>query len=91
MLINASAVTNEESIISRHLEIARDGFLALEKITEFCCSGCGLCISICPPESLKFNVTTAASVILPALEAFYHCPKFKPLTSENQMEKRSNV
>jgi coenzyme F420-reducing hydrogenase beta subunit len=63
MLINASAVTNEESIISRHLEIARDGFLALEKITEFCCSGCGLCISICPLESLKFNEATKRPVL----------------------------
>ena len=45
----------ENLILDRHLAIARDGFAALEKVTAFCCAGCGLCVSVCPLGSIAFD------------------------------------
>ena len=45
----------EDVVLDRHVDIARDGFTALEKVTAFCCSGCGLCVSICPLNSIAFD------------------------------------
>ena len=45
----------EEIILDRHIAIARDGFAALEKVTAFCCAGCGLCVSMCPLGSIAFD------------------------------------
>jgi coenzyme F420-reducing hydrogenase beta subunit len=59
MVIDVSAreIEKEEEILDQQLEISRDGFKALEKVTEFCCSGCGLCASICPLESIEIDET----------------------------------
>ena len=48
----------EDLILDRHVAIARDGFKALEKVTAFCCAGCGLCVSICPLGSITFDEVT---------------------------------
>jgi coenzyme F420-reducing hydrogenase beta subunit len=45
----------EDLILNRHIAIARDGFAALEKVTAFCCAGCGLCLSVCPLGSIAFD------------------------------------
>ena len=45
----------EDLILNRHIAIARDGFKALEKVTAFCCAGCGLCLSVCPLGSIAFD------------------------------------
>ncbi len=45
----------EDLILDRHLAMARDGFAALEKVTAFCCAGCGLCVSVCPLGSIAFD------------------------------------
>lgn len=46
---------NEEALIHQHINISKDGFKALEKVTAFCCCGCGLCVSICPLQSIEFD------------------------------------
>jgi coenzyme F420-reducing hydrogenase beta subunit len=45
----------EDLILDGHTVISRDGFDALEKVTAFCCAGCGLCVSICPLGSITFD------------------------------------
>ena len=45
----------EDLILNRHIAISQDGFEALEKVTAFCCAGCGLCVSICPLGSITFD------------------------------------
>jgi len=45
----------EESILAMHRARAQGGFEALKAVTAFCCSGCGLCISICPAGSIAFD------------------------------------
>ena len=50
-----STIEGEEEILDQQLEISKDGFEALEKVTKFCCSGCGLCVSICPLGSIEID------------------------------------
>ena len=79
------AKESEEEIVDQHLEIAKDGFSALEKITEFCCCGCGLCISVCPLESIKFDETKKKPTLRGECNScgfcYLACPRsFLPLT-----------
>jgi coenzyme F420-reducing hydrogenase beta subunit len=52
-----NVVEKEEAIINQHLNDSKDGFQALEKVTAFCCCGCGLCVSVCPLHSIEFDET----------------------------------
>ncbi len=45
----------EDTMLAFHGEQARAGFEALKGVAAFCCSGCGLCVSICPLESIAFD------------------------------------
>ena len=53
--MNDKARVREERIIEKHLAISRDGYGALARVIKFCCAGCGLCISVCPHQSLSFD------------------------------------
>ena len=75
----------ESLILNRHIDIARDGFAALEKVTAFCCSGCGLCSSICRLGSITFDEVKKRPVLTGECNkrgcCYLACPRtFLPLT-----------
>jgi len=79
------AVQNEEAIINQHFNISKDGFGALEKVIRFCCSGCGLCLSICPLKSIRFDETQKRPTLVGNCNkcgfCYLACPRsFLPLT-----------
>jgi coenzyme F420-reducing hydrogenase beta subunit len=76
---------DEHKIVDRHIALSKDGFKALEKVTAFCCSGCGLCISICPLGSIIFDETKKRPLLLGECDncgyCYLACPRsFLPLT-----------
>ena len=80
-----NAVQNEEAIINKHLNDSKDGFQALEKVTAFCCCGCGLCVSVCPLHSIEFDETKKRPRLAGECDrcgfCYLACPRsFLPLT-----------
>ena len=49
---------NEIEILNKQIKISKDGFNALKKVTNFCCCGCGLCVSTCPQKLISFDNKT---------------------------------
>lgn len=41
----------------QHLEISREGFGALQRVIEFVCCRCGLCVSLCPKQAIEMRDT----------------------------------
>ncbi|MCP4629558.1 MAG: hypothetical protein GY850_39550 [bacterium] len=40
-----------------HIESSKQGFAALERVIEYCCSHCGLCVSLCPKKAITMKKT----------------------------------
>ncbi len=75
----------EESILAFHRARAQAGFEALNEVTAFCCSGCGLCVSICPLESISFDDSSKKPVLTGGCNncgyCYLACPRsFLPLS-----------
>ncbi len=66
----------------KHIEASKAGFEALKKVIEFSCSGCGLCVSLCPAEALEMqkNVPTLVGECNHCGFCYQGCPRsFFPL------------
>lgn len=75
----------ENDIVSQHAEAARQGFATLQRITSFCCCGCGLCVSICPEGAILFDEVSKRPVLAGTCcrcgFCYLACPRsFLPLT-----------
>ncbi len=86
--------------LNKHLEISKAGFTALEKVIEFSCSRCGLCVSLCPKEAIemKNTIPTLVGECNKCGFCYQGCPRsFYPLSTikgryfgeeRNEIEKR---
>jgi coenzyme F420-reducing hydrogenase beta subunit len=66
----------------KHLEISKSGFEALNRVIEFSCSACGLCVSLCPTEAIAMqsNVPTLVGQCTKCGFCYQGCPRsFSPL------------
>jgi coenzyme F420-reducing hydrogenase beta subunit len=86
--MNGKAIATEEQIIDRHIAASTEGFAALKKITDFCCVGCGLCVSVCPENALAIDDTLKKPVLSGKCSCcglcYLACPRsFLPLSKIN--------
>lgn len=84
------APATEEQIIDRHIAISSEGFAALKRITDFCCIGCGLCVSVCPENALLIDDTLKKPVLSGKCTrcglCYLACPRsFLPLSRINEL------
>jgi coenzyme F420-reducing hydrogenase beta subunit len=89
MDMNSITHAQEEQVIEQHLLISRNGFKALKKVTEFCCCGCGLCVSVCPERLLYMDDTTKKPALAGECTScgycYLACPRsFLPLSKIDQ-------
>ena len=87
--MNGKAPATEEQIIDRHIASSTEGFAALKTITEFCCIGCGLCVSVCPENSIKIDDILKKPVLSGKCTScglcYLACPRsFMPLSRINE-------
>jgi coenzyme F420-reducing hydrogenase beta subunit len=90
----------EKEKLKKHLETSKAGFPALEKVIEFSCSACGLCVSLCPTEAIEMrdNIPTLVGECNKCGFCYQGCPRsFYPLSrikehyfgeEQNEIEKR---
>lgn len=90
----------DKEIFQKHLEISKMGFSALEKVIEYSCSSCGLCVSLCPREAIEIreNIPTLTGKCNQCGLCYQGCPRsFYPLSiiqkyyygeERNELEKR---
>lgn len=46
-----------ENAYTRHVDISKQGFKALQQIIDFSCSRCGLCAAVCPKQAITLQET----------------------------------
>ena len=84
-----SGAQREDQILQEHLAVAKSGFAALKRITDFCCIGCGLCVSVCPEKSVVIDDTPKKPVLTGKCSkcgfCYLACPRsFLPLSKINE-------